>query len=57
MIQHWQRIFWMYFILNADFSLIFRKIVLSMKEKNTSFEDEKSALLISAEHMQNIEVH
>lgn len=47
----------MYFILNADFSLIFRKIVLSMKEKNTSFEDEKSALLISAEHMQNIEVH
>ena len=50
MIQLWQRMFWKCFIRNAKFSLFFRGITLAMKEKNTTFANEKSVLLIDAEH-------
>ena len=50
MIQLWQRMFWKCFIRNAKFSLFFRGITLVIRDKNTTFANERSVLLISAEH-------
>lgn len=50
MIQLWQRMFWKCFIRNAKFSLFFRGITLVIRDKNTTFANERSVFLISAEH-------
>ena len=50
MIQLWQKMFWKCFILNVKFSPFFRGMTLVIWDKNTTFVNEKSVLLISAEH-------